>query len=104
MAELHYRPQARIDLKHVYRHIAEANPAAAEILIRLINTKARLLAESPHIGQGVSDLAVSLRRFPVSNYLIFYEATASGIEVVRILHGARDIDAMFHDSGPKAMP
>ena len=98
MAELHYRPQARLDLKHVYRHIAEANPTAAAVLVRLIDTKARLLAGSPHIGQGVPDLAASLRRFPVGDYLIFYEVTASGIEVVRVLHGARDIETLLRDS------
>lgn len=98
MAELYYRPQARLDLKQVYRHIAEANATAASVLVRLIDTKARLIAQSPHIGQGVPELAVSLRRFPVGDYLIFYEATASGIEVVRILHGARDIETILRDS------
>jgi toxin ParE1/3/4 len=98
MAELHYRPQARLDLKQVYRHIAEANPTAASSIVRIIDAKARLLAASPHIGQGVPDLAAGLRRFPVGDYLIFYEVTASGIEVVRVLHGARNIETLFLDS------
>ena len=34
-----------------------------------------------------------LRGFPKS--FVFYRATRHGIEVVRVLHGARDIDALF---------
>jgi toxin ParE1/3/4 len=98
MAELCYRPQARLDLKQVYRHMAEANPTAAAVLVRLIDTKARLIVQSPHIGQGIPELGASLRRFPVGDYLIFYEVTTSGIEVVRILHGARDLETIFRDS------
>jgi toxin ParE1/3/4 len=66
-------------------------------MVRLIDAKARLLAQSPHIGQGVPDLAANLRRFPVGAYLIFYEGGAGGTDVVRILHGARDIEAIFRD-------
>lgn len=98
MARAHYRPQARFDLKEAYGHIAEANSPAAANLLRLIDAKARLLAESPLIGQACPDLSPTLRRFPVSSYLIFYEASASGIEIVRVLHTARDIEAIFRDS------
>lgn len=39
-----------------------------------------------------------VRVFPVSrirNYLIFYRPTPQGIEVLRVLHGARDIDRVL---------
>ena len=39
-----------------------------------------------------------LRRFPVSGfekYLIFYLPQGNGIDVIRVLHGARDIDSLF---------
>jgi plasmid stabilization system protein ParE len=28
--------------------------------------------------------------------MIFYQALPDGIEIVRVLHGARDLDATFH--------
>ncbi len=31
------------------------------------------------------------------NYLIFYRAASEGVEIVRVLHGARDLDALFSD-------
>jgi toxin ParE1/3/4 len=33
------------------------------------------------------------------NHLVFYRPTEQGIDVVRVLHGARDIEALFQKSG-----
>jgi toxin ParE1/3/4 len=47
--------------------------------------------------QPVSDLE-GVRRLPVKgfeNYLIFYVPRSGGIDVIRVLHGARDIDNLF---------
>ncbi len=92
-----YLSEARRDLEEIYRHIADANPRAAEALIRSIHTKAELLAELPHIGRSVHHLEPNLRRFPVGNYLIFYRHVDPRIEIVRVLHGARDIESLFLD-------
>ena len=45
----------------------------------------------PTMGKAEFDLAPSLRSFPVGNYLLFYREVADGIQLVRALHGARDI-------------
>ena len=95
MPALTYRPEARIDLKATYRYVAEFNPAAAEQLIRTIDEKARLLAVSPLLGVSTDELAHNLRRFPIGHYTLFYRATDDGIEVIRVLHGARDIESLF---------
>jgi len=95
MGKVAYRPKARHDLKEVYRYIAEFNPRAAAATLRNINAKAELLAASPQMGQAAHELAANLRRFPVGNFLIFYAPTDHGIDVIRVLHGARDIDALF---------
>jgi toxin ParE1/3/4 len=36
-----------------------------------------------------------LRLFPVGNYLILFRALDDGVEIVRILHGARKIDELM---------
>ena len=39
-----------------------------------------------------------MRMWPVpgfKNYLIFYRATETELEVLRVLHGARDIESLF---------
>ena len=47
------------------------------------------------MGQAAEDLAPNLRRFSVGDFLIFYVQSNQGIEIVRGLHGARDIEAVF---------
>lgn len=39
----------------------------------------------------------ALRSSPVGNYLIFYRPLPDGIEILRVLHGARDIAAILFD-------
>src|SRR5713226_8246174 len=43
-----------------------------------------------------------VRFFPVTrfrNYLVFYRPTTTGIEVLRVLHGARDIESLLSGEG-----
>jgi len=55
------------------------------------------------MGRAREELAASLRSFPFGRYVIFYVPFEDGIDVVgidvvRVLHGARDIDAIFSES------
>ena len=45
-----------------------------------------------------SDIVPGVRSFPVGNYLIFYRETGQGIEIIRVLHGARNLDFIDFDS------
>jgi toxin ParE1/3/4 len=49
-----------------------------------------MLAEQPELGAARDDLLPGLRVWPVVNHLIFYRLSTDGIEVVRVVHGARD--------------
>ena len=73
------------------RSIAQHDVAAAERLLDAIDSRCRLLAEQPGLGTLREDLAPRLRFFPAGNYLIFYRSGADGIEIIRVLHGARDL-------------
>ena len=41
------------------------------------------------------ELGPALHSFPVDAYIVFYRSARGGIEVVRVLHGARDIPGQF---------
>ncbi len=56
------------------------------------------LSESPGIGRKREELAQGLRSSVVGNYLIFYRAIEDGIEIVRVISGHRDIEALFESS------
>jgi toxin ParE1/3/4 len=85
------RAQALADADSIFDFIAADNPSAAANLIRRFERILDMLTASPDAGRERPDLAPALRSFPVGNYVIFYQPVPEGIEVVRILHGARDI-------------
>lgn len=49
------------------------------------------------MGRAREELAADLRSFPFGRYLIFYAPVDEGIDVVRVLHSVRDVDAAFGD-------
>jgi toxin ParE1/3/4 len=89
--------QARQDLILIREYIASDNPRAAARIIRSIRqTLEEIIARYPLVGISRDDLSPGLRCFPVGNYLIFYEV-AECVDVVRVLHSARDIPSRFFD-------
>lgn len=47
------------------------------------------------MGRRRDELLPSLRSFPVDDYLIFYRPIAGGIEILRVVSGYRDLNALF---------
>ena len=84
-------PRSREDVIEIGSFIARDNVDAALRLADGIDKTLRLLSEFPTLGQRREDLLAGLRSLPVGNYLVFYRPLEDGIEVVRILHGSRDL-------------
>ena len=87
--------RAHLDLVEAALRIAEENPLAADRWLDAMEEKCRRLAQMPGLGRKRPDLAPDLRGFPVGNYIIFYREVAEGIQVIRILHGARHLPELF---------
>ena len=47
------------------------------------------------------ELSDGLRGFPTGDYVIFYREAGPAIEIVRVLHAARDIVALFSEETPR---
>lgn len=88
-------PQAVCDLEEIHDFIASENLVAALHLIDLFEKKFQTIAHTPEMGRNRQELAPKLRSFPVGNYVIFYRPDKKGIQVIRVLHGARDIESIF---------
>ena len=86
---------AKEDLASIHKYIASDNRAAADHVIDSLKQKFRLLAAQPLIGQLRPELASGLRSFCVGNHVIFYRPARSGIEIARVIHAARDVEAQF---------
>ena len=97
MADVLRRPQASADLSEIWEFIATDSLARADEFVDRIDAKFRALAAQPLMGRNRSDLIHGLRSFTMSPYVIFYQPLAQGVEVVRVLHGARDVRAQFDD-------
>jgi len=95
MNQYRVSPRARADLDDIWFYIAQDNAAAADKLILAIVSRFPKLALMPELGRQRAELSPRLRSFPVGRYIIFYRPMDGGIEVVRILHGARDYPPLF---------
>ncbi len=89
------QPKARTDLREIGAYIAERNPHAAKRLVLKIRETFRILGETPGIGMARPELRPHIRTFPVAAYIIAYRPAKRGIEILRVLHGARDWRALL---------
>jgi toxin ParE1/3/4 len=88
---------AQRDLDDIWLYIAKDSPANADSFIdRLIDTATKVLSVIPRGGRICEELGEGIRSFPVESYIVFYKEADSSVDIVRILHGARDLGAAFH--------
>src|SRR5687768_9009330 len=86
------------DAYEIALFIARDNPDAAFRLIDRFDETLQMLAQNPLAGRIREELAPRTRSFPVGNYLLFYRPAEDGIELIRVLHGARDLRRLFNRS------
>lgn len=98
MAGVTQRPLALADLAEIWTFIADDSEANADRFLDKLDKALRLLAIQPQMGRTRPELMTGLRSFPYARYVVFYLAQPDGIDVVRVLHSARDIAAEDFDS------
>ena len=91
--------QAKQDLRSIWSYIAQENPRAADHVLDTLDDAVGLLADNPQLGPARPDIAPELRYLVSGNYLILYREVTKGAEVVRVLHGARNLSAIFREDG-----
>jgi toxin ParE1/3/4 len=99
MPRLVVAPEAGRDLRAIRDYIAKDNPEAARRVILRLRDLARMLAGAPALGRARPEFGHDLRSFVADPYVLFYRIPTgtTGIELVRVLHGARDLDALLSD-------
>jgi toxin ParE1/3/4 len=97
MGRLVVRPQALTDLDDIFDYIAEDSLDRAIGFIRKLYEQMEKLATNPNMGRRRDELLPELRSLPYGNYLIFYVPLDDGVDVVRVLNGARDLEALFQN-------
>ena len=89
--------QAEDDLIDIWLYIAQDNPDAADKVLDELEDESVLLSDQPRLGPSRPDIAPELRYFPVGSYLILYRIIEGGIELVRVVHGARRLTNIILD-------
>jgi toxin ParE1/3/4 len=91
------------DLNEQAKFIQRDGPHAAIRFLAAADASFQLLAGMPELDERQEfdrKELVDLRAWQVrgfENYLIFYRPIERGVEIVRVLHAARDISAVFED-------
>jgi toxin ParE1/3/4 len=91
VAQLVRTARAEEDLIELWLYIAQDDPRAADTMLDRIDAACVRLSQNPGIGPTRPDLAPNLRYYVVGSYLVLYRQTADAIEIVRVVHGARQL-------------
>ncbi|WP_020185178.1 type II toxin-antitoxin system RelE/ParE family toxin [Methylopila sp. 73B] len=88
--------QANRDLEDAYLFHAERNPDQARRLLDDVISAALSLSTFPDRGSPQPNAAGRpFRRLIEKGHVIVYVVDDHGVIVLRIVHGARDLDALF---------
>jgi toxin ParE1/3/4 len=94
-------PQAFRDLIDIASYIAHDSIESSERFLDAAEETMKKLLKTPEIGSLCpfqNPLARGIRVWPIRRfrrYLVFYRADSNGVDVVRVLHGARDWQSIF---------
>lgn len=99
-------PRFLLDTEEAALRIAEDSTEFALRFLDAIEASADLLARSPYVGARVLPetprtkgwRVIAVRRF--RNYLIYYRVLDDQVELIRVIHGARDQKATIAEDAP----
>jgi len=86
---------AEADLEAIGDYIAADRPKAAVKFVADMRATFSLLATMPKMGRAYSALGRGIRLFPSGEYVIIYRTSPSKVEVLSVLHSARDLQRML---------
>src|SRR5262245_42201686 len=104
MRRVETTPAADQDLEEITYYTATSQESldVARDFMWMLHEKFLLLAENPDLGRVREELTGvrtaspnSLRSFPVNKYVVFYEPTAEGVRILRVLHASRDLPPLW---------
>ena len=92
---VHFSPKAAQDIEEIGDYIETENPAAARRSLAALRTRCLQIEDAPRSGMRRLELPTGLRSIAFRRYVIFYTLDQDTVRVERVLHGARDIEAVF---------
>ena len=96
MIDFRVSPEVASDLEEIWDFIAKDNQAAANQCIAQILEVFKRLVDMPRMGRQRDDLSAGLRSYSHGSYVITYRIRGEYIEIGRVVHGARNLYAIYH--------
>ncbi len=100
MLRVVYSPTVDRDLAEILRYVTRESGSLkiGQGLIRQLRQKCQTLGDLPGtLGRSRDELEPGLRSVTVKSYIIFFRYHPDRLDIVTIIHGMRDIDALFDD-------
>src|SRR5262249_20240484 len=95
MEKYEITPEAVGDLFDIWNFIAQDNPETADRVEAAIFQACDFLSDWPLAGRERKDLTLLPVRIwvvrPYSNYLIVYDPVPKPLQIIRVIHAARDL-------------
>lgn len=90
-------PEAAEDIKAIRAYLKrEAGTRVAQSTINKIRDAFSFLSRTPRAGHSREDLTdAEVKFWSAFSYLIIYKSETRPIEIVRVLHGSRDLEALL---------
>jgi toxin ParE1/3/4 len=97
-----WAPEALSDLSEIWSYYAGvAGSATADKVVQNISRATKLIQGRPYGGRSRDEIRSGLRSVLAEPYVVFYRLSVDDdVQIVRVLHGRRDIDEIFADDLP----
>lgn len=95
--QLVFAPAVRLELLQIGETIEADSPSRAASFVRELEEKARSIALNPRIYRLRPDVARDIRLATHASYIILFRLSDTSVEILHIVHGARDLKRLFED-------
>jgi len=88
-------PQALRDLDSISEYFLIRNIETGEMLFQDFTKKFGHVLQFPNMGRSYEYIRQGMRGLPLNGYIIFYQFVDNNVEILRIVNGRQDLEALF---------
>ena len=91
MGFVHYTNRAKQDLLDIWLWIARDSATVADTVLDRIEQRAAKLSQHREIGMARPEIGEGARGLVIERWVVLYRLVDGGVQIVRIVDGARDL-------------
>lgn len=95
MTRVIFADSALRDIEDIWCFLSLASDHAAERVVESVVSRCERIADAPRQGRARDDLFPVVRAVAHMRFVILYTVRDGKVHVMRVVHGARDLDALL---------